>query len=129
MRKLIVFFFLFIYLFSSTELSELLKVNVLIEHFAEHKIETKTLSFSQFLYMHYIQHGKDNGDGTKDDKLPFHSDSETVNSFISVPIPCVPFSISFIHILQNDKKVNFYDVDKTITSSFLSTIWQPPQIV
>jgi hypothetical protein len=129
MRKLIVLFFLFLYLFSSTEFSELLKVNVLIEHFAEHKIETKTLSFSQFLYMHYIKHGKDNGDGNKDDKLPFHSDSETVNSFISVPLPCVPFSISFIHILKNDKKVNFYDVDKTITSSFLSTIWQPPQIV
>jgi hypothetical protein len=102
---------------------------VLIEHFAEHKMESKNLSFSQFLYMHYIKHGKDNGDGNKDDKLPFHSDSETVNSFISVPIPSVPFSISFIHSVTNEKKVNFYDVDKIITSSFLSTIWQPPQIV
>ena len=66
MKKLVVFFFLFGYLFSSTELSELLKIDSLLEHYEEHKGESSKISFSNFLYMHYVDHGQDNGDGEKE---------------------------------------------------------------
>jgi len=57
MRKIGVIFFLLIYLFSSTELAELLRLDVLFEHYDEHKDESSQISFSNFLYMHYIDHG------------------------------------------------------------------------
>lgn len=130
MRKLVVLFFLFIYLFSSTELSELLKVNVLFEHFAEHQAENKNISISTFLYMHYINHGKDNGDTKKDHKLPFHSDSNSVNSFVSVVfIPPFLLSIPQISITHNQESKSFYSLSKSLKSSYLASIWQPPQIV
>ncbi len=130
MRKMVVFLFLFVYLFSATELSELLKVNMLFEHFSEHQVENKNISISAFLYMHYVSHGKDNGDTKKDDNLPFHSDSESSNSVISsITIPptniAVPFNLpAIIH-----EKRNFYAINLSLKSSYLASIWQPPQIV
>lgn len=129
MRKMVVLFFLFVYLFSSTEFSELLKMNVLFEHFAEHKAENKNLSISTFLYMHYVNHGKDNKDSSQDNKLPFHSNSESSNSFIySVIIPINSFTISSNSPNNITKKKSFYAINSCLKSSFLATIWQPPQI-
>jgi hypothetical protein len=130
MRKLGVLFFLFIYLFSSTELSELLKIDLLIDHYAEHKGESSQISFSNFLYMHYIDHGIENGDGEKDSDLPFHSNShnELVNFIVPTIIPVNHYSISFVPVFKKDEKKSFYDVHDSMTSPFLSAIWQPPQI-
>ncbi len=129
MRRGIVLFFLTVYLFSATELSELLKMNVLLEHFSEHQSENKQLTFSTFLYMHYINHGSDNGDKSKDNKLPFHSDRETVNSFVSgIIIPPVLFSIPNVLPLNFTERKIFNTVSTSLKSSYLSTIWQPPQI-
>ncbi len=130
MRKIGVIFFLLIYLFSSTELSELLKIDVLFEHYAEHKVESSQISFSNFLYMHYIDHGSDNGDKDKDSELPFHSNShnELVNFIVPTIIPVNHYSISFVPVFKKDEKKSFYDVHDSMTSSFLSAIWQPPQI-
>jgi hypothetical protein len=130
MRKIGVTFFLLIYLFSSTELAELLRLDVLFEHYAEHKEESSQISFSNFLYMHYIDHGIENGDNDKDSDLPFHSNShnEMVNFTVPILIPVNHYSISFVPVLKNDEKKSFYDVHDSMTSSFLSSIWQPPQI-
>jgi hypothetical protein len=130
MRKVGVIFFLSIYLFSSTELSELLKIDFLIEHFAEHKEKSNQITFSDFLYMHYVDHGIENGDSDKDSNLPFHSNShsEMVNFILPIIIPVNHYSISFVQVFKKDEKKSFYDVHESMTSSFLSAIWQPPQI-
>lgn len=130
MRKLCVIFFLFVYLFSSTELSELLKIDALIEHYSEHKKVASSISFSDFLYSHYIDHGADNGDGDKDSQLPFHSNShpDFVNFILPVILPSNHYSISFIQSIEN-KSINIFFKHKNFrSSSYLSTIWQPPQV-
>ena len=129
MKKLVVFFFLFGYLFSSTELSELLKIDSLLEHYQEHKSETDKISLSNFLYLHYIDHGQDNGDGNRDSDLPFHSKShsELANFIVPIVIPTNVFTISVNRVFDNLEKKSFYDVRSFITSSYLSSIWQPPQ--
>ena len=129
MKKLVVFFFLFGYLFSSTELSELLKIDSLIEHYQEHKGELSKISFSNFLYMHYVDHGQDNGDGEKDKDLPLHSNSHNEISNFRAPtvIPTIQISISFVRVFDNQEKKSFYDVHSIMKSPYLSSIWQPPQ--
>ena len=130
MKKLLVFFFLFGYLFSSTELSELLKIDSLLEHYKEHKGESSKISFSNFLYMHYVDHGQDNGDGDRDSNLPFHSSSHSELAIFIAPIviPTNQIAFTIIHIFDNQENKNFYDVHSLMKSSYLSTIWQPPQI-
>ncbi len=126
---MVVFFFLFVYLFSSTELSELLKMNKLFEHFAEHKEENKNLSIASFLYTHYFQHGDNQRDSEHDNKLPFHSDSVNSTSFIFVlNTPPNSFYFSFFLLNENIEKSNFYAINIALKSSYLSSIWQPPQI-
>ena len=129
MKKLVVFFFLFGYLFSSTELSELLKIDSLIEHYQENKRETDKISLSNFLYLHYIDHGQDNGDGNRDSDLPFHSTShsELANFIVPIVIPTNVFTISVNRVFDNLEKKSFYDVHSVMKSSYLSSIWQPPQ--
>lgn len=131
MKKLVVLFFLLIYLFSSTEFSELLKIDRLFEHFKEHKKATSQISFSTFFYMHYLDHGKENGDSDKDAELPFHSHSESavINFVLPVILPINHYNVSFILIRESRNKINYYDHQILLTSSYLASIWQPPQII
>jgi len=131
MKKWIVYSFLIGYLFSATELSELLKIDHIFSHFSEHQSQTKNLSFSGFLYMHYINHGNANGDTEKDENLPFHSHSDSceVNFNIPVVLPITTFNIEFIAFNGFDKSkiMLYHPTDKP--STYLSSIWQPPQLV
>ena len=130
MKKWMVYTFLVCYLFSSTELSEFLKVDHVFTHFKEHQSSSKDLHFSEFIYMHYFQHGFDSNKDEKDKNLPFHSHSEScaINFSIPVVLPVIDLQFNFI-VSSNDRKphFNFYLVDEL--NSYLDAIWQPPQFV
>lgn len=121
-----ILFFLFVYLFSSTELSELLKMPLLLEHYAEHQEKSKSLSFADFLYMHYIDYKNHSDD--KDSDLPFQS--QTHSEMIQFYVPLTPsnYLVTNLQLSDFDEKGNFYNVNSLHSSSYLSSIWQPPQI-
>ena len=125
MKKLFAISFLFIYLFSTTELHQLLKAPLLIQHFIEHKEENKHATLWQFLYTHYaIDHGKD-ADHDKDMKLPFKTHDKCVSSFSNVYLPSAKVSIEKpIEFLQEKR---FATNGQLLLSSHLSNIWQPPR--
>lgn len=127
MRKVLIVSFLVVYLFSSTQLSELLKIPLLIEHYSEHQMGSEKLSFADFLHMHYVDH--ENHSDDKDRDLPFqaHSNSEIVHYYL--PISPSVYTISTLSISDQTEEKNFHTVDHSLTSSFLSSIWQPPQFV
>lgn len=104
-----------------------------MEHYAEHQLESKEISISDFLYIHYIDQGEENEDDQKDNQLPFHShshsESDDVNFVVPVVVPNSNYSLSFEnHFVIQLKKV-FYEVNSSLTPSFLSSIWQPPQVI
>jgi hypothetical protein len=131
MKKWIVYSFLICYLFSTTELSELLKVDHVFTHFKEHQSLSHQLDFSEFIYMHYFGHGDSNGDDEKDKSLPFHSHSEScaTNFLIPVVLPNTNFNIEVLAFngFDTKKHVLYQPIDKP--SSYLNSIWQPPQLV
>lgn len=127
MRKYYAFLFISIYLFSTTQFSELLKVQVLIEHFQEHQQWDKAMSFSSFLYMHYVEDDVPAPDHDRDMQMPFkmiHSNAMTFVSFI-VETPQL-FINSIVHF-EKQKQILPSD-DFGYASLYLSAIWQPPQI-
>ncbi|HEY9341139.1 MAG TPA: hypothetical protein VIQ23_06130 [Hanamia sp.] len=126
MKKLFAISFLFIYLFSTTELHQLLKAPLLIEHFMEHREENKDITLWQFLYAHYAGDYVKDADYDKDMKLPFKTHSNCVSSFSNVYLPSAKVSIEKpIQFLQ---KNSFVTKDQFLPTSFLSNIWQPPRI-
>ena len=73
MRRTIAIFFLAIFSVSFTEAGELLKLPLLVEHFADHNEGAKKISLTGFLKLHYLDHHQADGDEQEDNQLPFKS--------------------------------------------------------
>ncbi|MCA6068438.1 hypothetical protein JI747_014725 [Chryseobacterium sp. RG1] len=107
-----------IYVLATTNMTEVLKVPVLIEHLMEYQG-----SFSEFLVEHYDNHQKD-ADWDTDQKLPFIN--PPVVLMIHAQLPEATFHIEKIKELIISQKPTVYQ-EKNISSSYLSRIFQPPR--
>jgi len=126
MKRIIAIILLSAYLFSTTEFHELLKLPALANHYQEHKSEKPSISFWQFLCIHYAHGDVMDKDHDKDMKLPFKShDCTSINLIallneekndINRRLPGVP-----------EKSIPNYYNEIIITHS-LKSIWQPPKI-
>lgn len=126
MKKLISIFFLSIYLFSTTEASQLLKLPIVFQHFAEHSKEDKTISFLQFLACHYLHGSPKDKDYERDMQLPFKTSNDCVSSISPAFVPSMP-EISVNKPVELPEKKNSFPKSQFSLSSFLSSIWQPPK--
>ena len=126
MKKITAILFLTVYLFSTTEAYQLLKLPLIFEHFAEHKKLDKDITFMQFLDIHYMHGSPHDADYDRDMQLPFktcsHLNSGIQNGF-------VPFSISYTvpKPLIISKNKFFFTKSTFIASHYFATIWQPPK--
>lgn len=125
MRKSISILFLSIFLLSTTQLAELLKLPFLVQHFIEHQQENKDLSFIDFLEIHYAHGSPKDDDHDKDMKLPFKSIANAGYAY-SFCIFLPELNLNKLVYFKSDKLI-FPDCSFTYFSSFLSTIWQPPK--
>lgn len=126
-KKFFAISFFFIYLFSTTELHQLLKLPMLFEHYTEHLEENKQITLWQFFYIHYaMDHGKD-ADHGKDMKLPFKSHDNCVTGISNVYVPLFQNN-SILKPSQFLEKKTFKNKDHFLLTSFLSNIWQPPKV-
>lgn len=124
MKKLIAILLLSLYLVSTTELYQFLKMPVLIEHYLEHKGENPKITLVSFIKMHYDNPVKD-ADYKTDQQLPFISHG---CHLIVVFTLASPFTLHFpkniLQVIQSKKsfyKSNFYNLE------ILNSIWQPPK--
>lgn len=125
MKKYLSIFLLVMYLLAGTQLTELIKIPVLIGHYIEHREEGK-LSFYEFLNIHYSSSEDHHASHESDTKLPFKTCqcNSTVALFLA---PC-------FKEVQKKAKIGFPDLEKTgfyysfsYFSKFYCSIWQPPR--
>ncbi|MGV6943468.1 hypothetical protein [Sphingobacterium kyonggiense] len=127
MKNMLAIFLLSVYLISTTELSQLLKVPALVEHFFEHKEKDPEMTVMAFLKIHYQgdhfkDHPKDE-DYDQDQRLPFMNLNYSSHLFIVESLD------SYSKLLQ----VELIEADHPIVEEvylkqdFLSSIWQPPK--
>ncbi len=106
-------------------MSQLLKIPLLVQHYLEHKEETHSITIWQFLYMHYALENPKSVDND-DMKLPFKT-STNISHNIALGLPNnVDFELKAKVpqlVLQN----KYYTQKDFVSSSFLSSIWQPPK--
>lgn len=124
MKKLIAILLLSLYLVSTTELYQFLKMPVLIEHYLEHKGENPKITLVSFIKMHYDNPVKD-ADYKTDQQLPFISHGCHLVVVFTLASPfTLHFPKNILQVIPSKKsfyKGNFYNLE------ILNSIWQPPK--
>jgi len=126
MRKLTFLLIIMCYLSAVTELHEFLKAANLIAHFMHHHQQDKTLSFADFIQMHYDYSSAHACGEEHNDQLPFksHHASVVLLNFIE-EIPCISCEGISVWSIEDATWESFYSA--IATSSAESAIWQPPK--
>jgi hypothetical protein len=124
-NKKAAYIFLAIYLLGATELSQLLKIPLLIEHYTEHKLDNGNLSLLSFMYMHYVGDDGDTTDEQKDQNLPFKSahfqmQNTVVFSLFKYELPkiFVNMNCSVWPVMQSN----------SLSSIALGSLFRPPRV-
>ena len=112
---------------SATALSELLKVNVLVEHFQETRSKNGPVAFLDFLVMHYITDDGSSLDDDRDCQLPFKSHSSVVTNNFSNLIVNRYVEIVVAPIGKDKKHFKNYS-SPDVSSNFCKLVWNPPKI-
>lgn len=114
------------YLFNTMGLSELFKINKLLQHFYVTKQITPELSFGEFLVMHYVTDDQNNNDNEEDTQLPFKAPG-LVTSGISPG--AAPIHVTHNFNIPLSKEADFSPTDVFfVAQEHLNAIWHPPQI-
>lgn len=125
--KCIVLFFLSVYLLGTTPLGQLCKLPLLFEHYQEHQLDNKNMSFLGYLRMHYFNGDPKVADYEKDMKLPFKSIefNNIVSTYIAFEVPLYIIEKLIYTELQVQK---YTTSDRCHSNTYLDAIWQPPRV-
>ncbi len=129
LNRIIAISCLIVYLFTTTELHQLLKLPVLAHHYQEHKQIDSDITFWQFMSMHYSQPDDHDADHDKDMKLPFKTDDGCMSFITAVYVAPIVASMPIAStkpVYRSEKKEHFQK-QVCLQSSFLASIWQPPR--
>lgn len=126
LKKSAAIFFLVLYLCSTTEASQLLKLPVVFEHFREHKLLDHSISPLQFLALHYLHGSPRDNDYDRDMQLPFKTHSDCL---VAIAPAFIPKTIELVAIppIELPGHENYVADDQVLFSAYLSRIWQPPR--
>ena len=125
MNKKAAYIFLAIYLLGATELSQLLKIPLLIEHYTEHKLDNGNLSLLSFMYMHYVGDDGDTTDEQKDQNLPFKSahfqmQNTVVFSLLKYELPKI--------FVNTNRSVWPVMQSNSLSTIALGSLFRPPRV-
>lgn len=128
MKKWLSYILITFYLFSNTEIKQLLKAPKLIEHYITHKKSNPKITVFAFIKMHYLDDIKKDADYKEDMKLPFKShDFSCFNFTIQAPPKSFTFQIpEYQHFVENTQ--NFYYTEG-FTVQLQSFIFRPPILI
>lgn len=128
MKKTISIFFICIYLFSITEVKEILKISEFIEHYEEHKTENKNINLISFITLHYLNGSQKDADYAKDMKLPFKTHDFSFNNLSIQDLPKIfEFNFSEIHFFKKKNKIFYYSLNFSEGNTF--SFYPPPKFI
>jgi hypothetical protein len=124
LKKLISICLLFVLLINNTEFHQMMKLPILVKHFIHHKSLDNSLSFTEFIEIHYNDSQESNDQSH--DNLPFKS--HECKHMTSMVLVCdfpsnTAFKTPSIVLSPASYQEAFY------TSGSVGSIWQPPQFI
>lgn len=126
MRKVLAILLFSVFIFTLTGTSELMKLPVLMEHFVEHRALNSSISFIEFLDLHYMHGSPHDGDYERDMQLPFKMITHVSFAITTYTIPTnIPVIFTPIYGYKEKKTALQHTADYSFY--YLSSIWQPPK--
>jgi hypothetical protein len=110
---------------AGTELHQLFKLPVFIQHFYEHQQEDKNISLLRFVVIHYFSGNPKDSDYNRDMQLPFKTaDCSSTIALAALTHPSFTNERPVFTVANNYPALK----NNTFLSSHFSDIWQPPRI-
>ena len=108
-----------------SELPQLLKIPVLIQHYTEHKAGDPSINFFDFISMHYSDIFEKDADYQRDEQLPFRTTECLVYSISICEFPIMEMIVHPEQVIIENK----FLLRNESNRSFLCTqdIFQPPR--
>ncbi|HPZ87673.1 MAG TPA: hypothetical protein PLQ32_06195 [Flavihumibacter sp.] len=127
MTRRIAIFFAVVFLFGQTELHQVLKMPVLVNHFLEHRAENPHISFLFYLKEHYHKHTIMDNDEQRDRQLPFNS-HDCMSASAQV---CMEEPAAFLLPVPEETIDRQYNItpDCFLLNNHAHSIFQPPKTV
>ncbi len=127
-KKMSAILFLSVCLLSTNGINELLKVNTLVQHYYETKKEDNTVTFFNFLFMHYIADDFNDKDNSRDDQLPFKSAGTCISNSTALYMPGKNIQLLTSHPFPLNTEDFITKRDSFILPSFHAFVWHPPKL-
>jgi hypothetical protein len=126
MKKLGAILFFSLYLLATSGAFQLMKLPVLFDHYTEHQVLNPSISFIDYVILHYINDSPKDVDHDRDLQLPF----KTLDQ-LSSPTPPAFIPEYHIQLYVNSSHISLAKIylsnDFLIPCNFHSGIWQPPK--
>ena len=127
MRKFLTYLLLSVYLLSFSEVKQVVKFPLLIEHYVEHTIKDPSTTLYSFIKMHYLDKQVKDADYQEDMRLPFKTMSPT---FISIHFNNHQNLLDMLgkHELPNHHQKQSFFYSEPSTSTSVTEVFRPPVI-
>jgi hypothetical protein len=124
-KKKAAYIFLAIYLIGATELHQLLKMPLLLEHYKEHKLDNGNLSLISFIYQHYVGDDGNANDDQKDQNLPFKSAHFQMQNTVVFSV----FKYELPKIMVTQKQAGWPVMQSySLSTIALDALFRPPKV-
>lgn len=126
LKKIFAILAVTIYLMVTTQVGQLLKLPLLVEHYFEHKRIDKCITFLEFMQMHYLKDESNNPDYARDMQLPFKTvEVNSIISFVLMPM----FEFQLFNLELNNYSSIIASYQHWHPGMFFDPIWQPPKSI
>jgi len=123
MKKFIAISFLAVFLCASTEIHQILRLPVLIQHYLEHQEVNNNQSLAEFLTNHYSN--RQNHSDSNHNNLPFKT-ADCATAHVALAFANhAQYSVQSPTTFQ-EKASSIYN-DVIYSSAIVNSIWQPPK--
>ena len=110
---------------SGNFLSEIVKLNSLVDHFFEHESGKNPINMLQFIRLHYFDSKHENSDPKRHASLPLHHANTTLNIVCYSPIEQIHLSLLLVPFSEN-----FIPINKGMMPQFKQvSVFQPPRFI
>ncbi len=123
MKKITLVILSLLFLISSTELHELIRLPFLVAHYKQHRVHDRDLSFIDFLKLHYSGDHPADQDDNDDNELPFKSKDSFTH--IDTPVPLRRVAEEKQYSSYVNKPVIYFAED--LPAARLFSIFHPPR--
>ncbi len=110
----------------TTQIGQLIKLPILVEHYFEHKRIDKCITLLEFIQMHYLMDESNNPDYARDMQLPFKTiEVNSISTFVVIPF------VGF-QLFKPDLNLHSTVISGRLqwhSGLFLDHIWQPPKLI